>query len=363
MTMKNPALRGDTGPARVSHLRHGEPSYFSTPAGWAFVLLASYIIWFLTTSERSVYTVADQDAYLLYFKYTDWNWLQHYFAGIGMGFGLIPHLITDEIGWRLWIILVNSFGFTPESAIRLTVGLTNALVFCALARLRRPLLGLLLWAVIPAALFTIGLFQLRQGFGFGIAMVLAIRLRRPLLGLLIASTIHTTFAIPAILLIVARRSGSDNRISLPVMAIAGTVLAASAQTLFATFGGRRLNDYANYEAEFSVNLLVLLLSYGFASVQLIASLPYIRAVRLRAPLRELALMHIGLLAYLVCAFVFFPLGKDRVFYYISLMLPFFVQEIRVKNGITLWMTTVLFVMITADVYLASQKGVYGYFLR
>ncbi|WP_244817784.1 EpsG family protein [Caballeronia sp. Lep1P3] len=356
-------MRKSAGLLDVNQVRRDDRSYFATPAGWAFLLLSFYIIWFLTTSERSIYTVADQDAYLLYFKYTDWAWLKAYFQHTGTGLGLIPHIITDEIGWRLWIIFVNSFGFTPESAIRLTVALSNILVFCALARLRRPLLGLLVWTVVPAALFTIGLFQLRQGFGFGVAMLFAIGLRRPVLGMWIASTIHTTFVIPALLITVARQSGSDNRIAIPVVVVAGTVLAASAQTLFDTFGGRRLDDYANYAAEFSVNLLVLLLSYGLASVLVIASLPYMRAVRLRAPLRDLALMHLGLLAYLVCAFVFFPLGKDRVFYYISLLLPFLMQEIRVKDGVTLWMTTVLFCMMAADVYLASQKGVYWYFLR
>ena len=361
--MKNLALRRSSGLMDVNPVRHDYRPYFATPAGWAFLLLSAYIIWFLSTSERSIYTIADQDAYLLYFKYTDWEWLKAYFGHTGLGLNLIPHLITDEIGWRLWIILVNSLGFTPESGIRLTVALSNVLVFCALARLRRPLLGLVIWAVVPAALFTIGLFQLRQGFGFGVAMLLAIGLRRPVLGMWIASTIHTTFVIPAMLITVAQKSGRDNRIAIPVVVVFGTVLAASAQTLFDTFGGRRLDDYANYTAEFSINLLVLLMSYGLASVLVLASLPAMRAVRLRAPLRHLALMHLGLLAYLVCAFVFFPFGKDRVFYYISLLLPFLMQEIRVKDGITLWMTTVLYFMMAADVYLASQKGVYTYFFR
>ncbi|MFM0053120.1 EpsG family protein [Caballeronia grimmiae] len=361
--MKNLALRKSAGTMDVRQARPNDRSYFATPSGWAFLLLAFSIIWFLMTSERSVSTVADQDAYLAYFQFTDWAWLETYFRHNSLGLRLIPHIITDEIGWRLWIILVNSLGFRPESAIRLTVALSNILVFCALARLRRPLLGLVMWAVVPAALCTIGLFQLRQGFGFGVAMLIAIGLRRPVLGIWIASTIHTTFVIPALLITVARHSGSDNRIAIPVVVAAGIVLAASAQTLFDTFGGRRLDDYAGYAAEFSVNLLVLLLSYGLASVLLIGSLRYLRPVRMRPPMRNLALMHISLLAYLVSAFVFFPFGKDRVFYYISLLLPFLVQEIRVKGGITLWMTTVLFSMIAADVYLASQKGVYGYLLR
>ncbi|MDR5759805.1 EpsG family protein [Caballeronia sp. LZ035] len=341
----------------------GEPAFFSTPAGWAFLVIAATIIWFLVTADRSIYRIPDQDAYLVYFRYTDWAWLESYFQRRGFGPSLIPRMITDEIGWRLWIIFVNAFGFTPDTGIRITVALSNGLVFWALTRLRRPLLGLALWIVIPSALAITGLFQVRQGFAFAIAMTFAFVWRRPVLGMLIASTVHTTIAFPAALLIAARLSGRNNRVAIPLVCVAAGVLAASAQILFDTFGGRRIGDYANYEAEFSINLLVLMMSYAIGSALLLISLPYVRAVRLQTTLRELSLMHFGLVVYLVFAFVLFPFGKDRVFYYISLMLPFFVQEIRIRNSITLWLTTLLYLMIAAEAYLGWQRGSYVYLFR
>ncbi|WP_061170289.1 EpsG family protein [Caballeronia hypogeia] len=339
-----------------------ESAFLATWSGWAFIFIASYIIYLLCTSERQVWRLPDQEAYLAYFRYTDWNWLVHYFDRRGFGLSLIPRIVTDEIGWRLWIVSINSLGFTPDTAIRITVALANGLVFCALARLRRPLLGLFLWIVVPSALCITGLFQIRQGFAFGIAMLFAINFRRPVLGMLIASTIHTTIAFPTILLIAARLAGSNDRVAIPVVSIAGGLLSMSAQMLFDTFGGRRVGDYAGYTAEFSVNLLVLMLSYAIGSILLIKSLPYIRELRLRASLRDLSLMHFGLVVYLVFAFTLFPFGKDRVFYYISLMLPFFAQEIRVKNGVTLWLTIILYFMIFSEAYLAYGRGVYNYFI-
>src|SRR5262249_33109017 len=141
-TMKILALRKTTGPMGTSHVQTDEPAFFATPAGWAFLLIASYIIWFLVTSERSAYRLPDQDGYLVYFKYTDWNWLVRYFHRYGPSLSLIPHIVTDEVGWRLWILFVNAFGFTPDTGIRITVALANGFVFCALAQLRRPLIGL-----------------------------------------------------------------------------------------------------------------------------------------------------------------------------------------------------------------------------
>jgi hypothetical protein len=361
-TMKNLALRKTPGMMGASR-DSGEPAFFATPGGWAFLLIAASVIWFLVTAERSVYRIPDQNAYLVYFSYTDWAWLEGYFQRRGFGPGLIPHLVTDEIGWRLWIIFVNAFGFTPDTGIRITVALSNGLVFWALARLRRPLLGLILWIVIPSALAITGLFQVRQGFAFAIVMVFAFVWRRPVLGMLLASTIHTTIAFPAVLLIAARLGGRNDRVAIPAVCITAGVLAASAQLLFDTFGGRRIADYANYEAEFSFNLLVLMISYSIGSALVLASLPYVRAVRLRMTLRELSLMHFGLVVYLVFAFALFPFGKDRVFYYVSLMLPFLAQEIRIRNSVTLWLTTLLYFMIAAEVYLGWQRGSYVYLFR
>ncbi|SAL82381.1 hypothetical protein AWB67_06107 [Caballeronia terrestris] len=346
---------------KFSSLNESNPHHMLTPSGCAFVLIASYVIWFLVTADRM--SLPDQQPYLDYFRYTDWPWLIQYFQNRTTVINLFTGIFTDELGWRVWILLVNSCGFTPDDAVKLTVALTNGLVFIALARLRRPLLGLFLWIIIPAGLSIIGVFLVRQGFAFAVAMTFAIGMRRPILGMLIASTIHTTFAVPATLLIAVRMSGPRNEFAVPMVAVAGAILASSAEMLFANFGGRRVGDYAGYQAEFSVRLLVLMLSYSLASVLLLSSLKCIRSVNLRSVLRELALMQVGLLAYLIFAFTLFPFGKDRVFYLISLFLPFFLQEIRLRSTASLWMVLVLFSMVGAEVFLAYEKGTYVYFLK
>ena len=334
---------------------------FTTPSGWAFVLLSSFVLYYLATTVRPV-TLPDQAPYLDYFKWTDWQWMVDYFAQSKSAMNMAVGVVTDELGWRAWILLVNSFGVTPEIGIRVTVVIINALVFYSLSRLSRPLLGLVLWLAIPAAFPIVGLFQIRQGFAFAIAMLFALNFRRPVLGALIASSLHTTFAIPAILLIVVRLSGPRQKIALPAVCLAGILLASMGGLLFQDYGGRRIGDYAGYQAEFSDRLLVLMITYGIASAMVLYTLEPGENSRLHA-LRELATTHIGLIAYLVAAFLVFPFGKDRVFYYVSLLLPYFMQVLRVRTPASLWLLLALFVTIGAEMALANEKGAYNVILH
>jgi EpsG family len=334
---------------------------FTTPSGWAFLLLSSFALYYLATAGRSA-TLPDQLNYLIYFKITDWQWVVDYYSQSKSAVSFVVGIVTDELGWRAWIILVNSFGVTPETGVRVTVVIINALVFYSLSRLSRPLLGLLLWFVVPAALASVGLYQIRQGFAFAFAMLFAIQFRRPVLGALLASSIHTTFAIPAILLIVARVSGPRQKIALPVVSVAGVLLASMGSLLFQDYGGRRLGDYAGYQADFSIRLLVLMVTYGIASAMVLYTLKPGETSRYQS-LRELATMHIGLIVYLVAAFLVFPFGKDRVFYYVSLLLPYFAQEIRVRNPASLWLLLVLLVTMAAEIALGNDRGMYDFILH
>ncbi len=334
---------------------------FTTPSGWAFVLLSSFVLYYLATTERPV-TLPDQVPYLAYFKLTDWQWMVDYFSQGKSAMSMAAGVVTDELGWRAWILLVNSFGVTPETGIRITVVVINALVFYSLSRLSRPLLGLVLWLAIPVAFPIAGLFQIRQGFAFAIAMLFAIDFRRAVLGALIASSIHTTFAVPAILLIVVRMSGPRQKFALPAVCVAGMLLASMGSVLFQDYGGRRIGDYAGYQVDFSARLLVLMITYGIASAMVLYTLKPVENSRLQA-LRELATMHIGLIAYLVAAFLVFPFGKDRVFYYVSLLLPYFIQVLRVRTPASLWLLLVLFVMMGAEMSLANDKGAYDVILH
>jgi EpsG family len=350
--------RADSDPTGYEFSTH---ELFTTPSGWAFVLLSTFVLYYLATTERPP-TLPDQLPYLAYFKFTDWQWVVDYYHQSKSGLDMAVGVVTDELGWRAWIILVNSFGVTPEVGVRVTVVIINALVFYSLSRLSRPLLGLVLWLVIPAALAIVGLFQIRQGFAFAIAMLFAINFKRPVLGVLIASSIHTTFAAPAILLIVARLSGPRQKIALPAVSLAGILLASMGSVLFQDYGGRRIGDYAGYQADFSARLLVLMITYGIASAMVLSMVKPGENSRHQL-LRELATMHIGLIVYLVAAFVIFPFGKDRVFYYVSLLLPYFAQVIRVRTPASLWLLMVLLVTVGAEVILAHEKGAYDVILH
>lgn len=335
---------------------------FTTPTGWLFLLLASCVLYYLATADRPS-TLPDQANYVTYFEITNWQWVVDYFSQSTSALNLAIGLVTDELGWRTWIILVNSLGVSPETGVRITVVFLNALVFYTLSRLSRPLLGLLLWLVIPSALAIVGLFQIRQGFAFAVAMFVAISFKRPILGALLASSIHTTFAVPAILLIVTRMSGPKLKIALPAAGVSAILLAMAGRVLFQDYGGRRIAEYAGYEADFTIRLLILVITYGIASAMVLYQMPTEDKTSQPPSLRELAIMHIALIVYLAAAFLVFPFGKDRVFYYVSLLLPYFAQEIKVRNPISLWMLLVLFLMIAAEVALEEAKGHYTYLLQ
>jgi hypothetical protein len=333
----------------------------TTPDGWAFLLITAALLYFLAVTPRPN-TLPDQLPYLEYFRITNWDWVVSYIHQGKSALSTAVGITTDELGWRLWIILVNSLGFTPEEGIRVTIVVLNALVACSLSRLNRPLLGLLLWMIIPSALAIVGLFQIRQGFAFSVAMLFAINFRRPILGALIASTIHTTFAVPAVLLIAARMFGPRPKFSLPAVGFTGIAMACAGSALFKDFGGRRVSTFAGYQDDFTARLLILVITYGIASAIMLYTLKPNENSRTDS-LRELATMHLGLIVYLIAAFVVFPMGKDRVFYYVSLMLPYFVQTIRVRSPASLWFLTVLVVTMGSEAVLAGLKGAYDVLLN
>lgn len=357
MTKALPLQNSDaTGP------RSPTRKLFTTPTGWLFLLLASCVLYYLATADRPS-TLPDQANYVTYFEITNWQWVVDYFSQSTSALNLAIGLVTDELGWRTWIILVNSLGVSPETGVRITVVFLNALVFYTLSRLSRPLLGLLLWLVIPSALAIVGLFQIRQGFAFAVAMLMAISFKRPILGALLASSIHTTFAVPAILLIVTRMSGPKLKIALPAASVSAILVAMAGRVLFQDYGGRRIAEYAGYEAGFTIRLLILMITYGIASAMVLYQMPTEDKTSQPPSLRELAIMHIALIVYLAAAFLVFPFGKDRVFYYVSLLLPYFAQEIKVRNPVSLWMLLVLYLMIAAEVALEEAKGLYVYLLQ
>ena len=336
-------------------------AYFMTPSGWAFLVLATAAISIVAFRERSVGLIFDQEAYIQYFRSTDWHWLVQFYQNRQSDMGFLISLITEELGWRSWVILLNAFGVTPEGGIRTTVVLLNLIVMYSLLQTRRPLVGLLLWLVIPYALATVGLFQIRQGFGLAIAMLFTCRFNRPTLGMGLASFVHTTFAVPTALLLAAGFGGEKKR-SLIVASVTAIVLASAAKFLFANYGGRRIDEYTGYQENFTIKLLALLFFYTMASVMVLYSSWRSPETKREIAYTRLSIMHFGLFVYLVVAFFVFPFAKGRVWYCVPLLLPFLAPEIKFKNAAVLVITFGVFVAVAADATKSYFEGVYHYFL-
>ncbi len=338
-------------------------AYFMTPSGWAFLVLAATALSIVAFRERSVGLVFDQEAYIQYFRSTDWHWLVQFYRNRESDMGFLISLITEELGWRSWVIFLNAFGVSPEGGIRTTVVLLNLVVMYSLLQTRRPLVGLILWLVIPYALATVGLFQIRQGFGLAIAMLFACRFNRPTIGMGLASFVHTTFAVPTAFLMTAAFVGEEKKTrALVAVSAVAIVLASAAKFLFATYGGRRIDEYTGYQENFTIKLLSLLLFYTMASVMVLYSTWRAQDTQRQRSLTRLSIMHVGLFVYLVVAFFVFPFAKGRVWYCVPLLLPFLAPEIKFKNAIVLVITFGVFVAVAADATKSYFEGVYHYFL-
>jgi hypothetical protein len=362
VSMKASPMQGMTARVRAHPPRRAS-DYLKTPQGWIFLLFGALLLVLLATGERRVPNLLDQDNYLEYFRTTTWDWIVQLYDQRVSTTNFVISMITEELGWRIWVISLNALGLTPEVGVRVTVLVLNALVMIALLGVRRPLLGLILWSVIPFALLTVGLFQIRQGFAFAVAMVLTTRFQRPLTGWVLASFIHTTFAVPAMLLIAIRMFRRRGKwVALGAAGVVALALASSAGVLFRNFGGRRLAEYSGYQDDFTIRLVLLLVAYMFASVLVLYGSWRAADSRKQTTLTELSLMHISLVIYLVAAYFVFPLGKGRVWYCVPLLLAFLIPEIKFKTTAAWWVTGVVLLVLSADVLKSYYEGVYNYFL-
>jgi len=331
------------------------------PSMLGFLALSAFILLKIALGDRSM--LLDQDNYVAYFRDADPLWIVHLWSSSQSVVLFIVKTITDELGWRLWVLGLDSLGLSPDIAVRVTVVVLNVLMALALSRTRRPLLGLLLWALIPTGLATVGLFQIRQGFALSIAMYFAMCRQQPVRGALLASIVHTTFAYPALFLILAhflmRRSKA-----LAIVGVVGAALAMSLASawLFARFGGRRLEEYTQQE-EFTVNFLISLALYLIVPVLVIVlRRKHIEHVVREMVVHEIAIMHIGLIMFLIISFFVYPFGTQRIVYYGPLLLAFMLPEIRIKNSLILWIVAFILAILTYDIHKNYLLDTYKYFL-
>lgn len=339
--------------------------YSSAGAFWTD-LPASRLGWLVLTLVILAYALGldrtflvDQQNYLENFaRAPDLDWLDGLRKADSPLQIVIVWVFSEEALWQVWATVLGSI-FSPSAAVILTVFVLNLLVALAVMRLSDPISPLLIWIVVPVGFAVTGLLQIRQGFAFGLMLYFALRLNRPILGLLIAAAIHATFALALPFALIAWLCGRRGLLAI-VLAIALAVgTAYLGGILFEAFGGRRLKVYSVNDTE-ATSIL-----YVFGA--LLCSLPSLyRLLTLPAPdekpalsrcLASIALVHVGVVAFVATSFFVFPLGAGRVGYLIMLLLIPILPTMQ-RQG-RLIETGVYSIMLIYLVYLATKTALEG----
>lgn len=309
----------------------------------SYIFLASIVVLYSIFIDRT--NLLDYDAYLNYFINPSFsNYIETLFNTQG-AVGKIAFIFTEEIIWRIYVSIIG-FIFSPSVAVTFTAVLINVLLVFTFLKLQHKLLALILWILIPAGLFTLGTFQLRQGLAFAVFAYLAVVFCRPLMGALLAAMIHTTFFIPFVFLLLHvafKNKFKYSILSSVFISLLGTSIGGQ---LFEHFGGRRVLVYAIDEGANSINYVIGAIVYVLPTLYLI-----LRYQQHGDKNEAIWLMHTSVVVWVISSFFFFPLGTLRIGYYISL---FFILSIsatwRLHDKIHSILILLAFVLILWTTY-------------
>jgi hypothetical protein len=335
------------------------------PASWLLFYLYALLIAVLSvTLDRSV--LLDQQNYIDFVvQSASLDWVQEMFEDDSLLRGIVTQLVSEELLWRLWStglgLLLN-----PDTAVLLSVCVLNGLMMLAAARTDRPSLALALWLILPVGFAVTGTEQIRQGFGLGAMLYIALRMQRPVLASLIAALIHTTFAVTfafgVIHWIFKKR---------PLFALAGSILLAFAGAylgglLFEMFGGRRLLVYSSTEGDGNS------INYVFGGILCILPSLYWLVTTTQQEnedpaawtLSNLAISHVAVTSFTIFSFFMFPIGAGRVGYLQQLLLIPILPSLlaRRHNNVAFAICALLFLYL---IYLTGKSysdGVYAVLL-
>lgn len=263
------------------------------------------------------------------------GWLEELFKEGQSPVGLVVQIFSEELLWNVWTALLGSV-FEPETSVLVTVCILNLLMIGAAWRISEPVASLALWIILPLGLATVGLLQLRQGFGFAVMMFSATYLRRPLVGTLIAAMIHTTFAVAFIFAAISWIFRSRQFIALIVAVSLAFLGAYAGSVLFEMFGGRRLLTYSASEGATSINYVITALIMVLPSVYwLVTVTPAEQLDPGRRAISIMAVIHAGISAFVIFSFFIFPLGAGRIGYMtmLSLIAVFPSLRLRASNAV------------------------------
>jgi hypothetical protein len=327
---------------------------------------ASLLTWGVLAIVMGVYAVGIDRTFLL----DDSNYLDNFAAGPTLEWlrriapedsqrlGLIAGVFSEEALWQVWTTLLGSV-FTPPTAVVLTVCVLNLLIASAVTRLANPALALIIWMVVPVGFAVTGLLQLRQGFAFAVMLYFALRMNRPVLGTLMAAMIHTTFALALPFVLIAWLCGRQRLVALLLTVGLAGAAAYLGGVLFEAFGGRRLHTYDVNSSEATSIMYVfggMLCSLPSLHRLLSAPVSGETAVASRS-LDNLAIIHVGVIAFTAISFFVFPLGAGRVGYLTMLLLIPILATSRPREGLSGMLIFALLVLYL--IYLAVKTSLEG----
>ncbi len=303
--------------------------------------------------------LSDQQNYLDNFtNAVSLNWAHAILAGGSIWKSILVGIFSEEGLWQVW---ATGLGWLlePSTAVLVTACAISALLAFAVVRLPDPILPLILWLLLPVGFAAIGLLQLRQGFAFAVMMYVALRLERPVLATVLAAMIHTTFVLAVPITLIAWLCGRRYLLAMTLAVALAISIAYIGNMLFEMFGGRRLRVYSAGDTDATS------ISYVFGA--LLCVLPSLH--RLLAPqstgesdgqrrvLANIAVMHVGVVAFVVSCFFVFPLGAGRVGYLVMLLLIPILPTLRRRDG---RIGTALFALLMLYlVYLTTKSALEG----
>lgn len=249
--------------------------------------------------------------------------------------GLVVGIFSEEVLWHVWTTSLGVW-LAPTTAVVVTVCVLNLLIALSVVRLPDPVLPLVIWIVLPVGFAVTGLSLLRQGFAFAVMLYITLRFHRPVLGVLVAAAIHTTFALALPFAIIAWLCPRRRFLALVLAVGLGFGVAYAGGLLFEAFGGRRLQTYdANAPDASSIFYLFgALLCCLPAVIRLTSSAAPDETAGESRALADLAVIHVGIIAFVATSFFVFPLGTGRVGYLSMLLLIPLLPTVRRRNSAT-----------------------------
>ena len=327
-----------------------------------FGALSAFVIVIAITLDRNLLT--DQQNYLDAFAQA--NAFESLAQLLEKRPGLISltsQIFGDEILWQLWATGLRAV-VDPGTAVVISVATLNIMLSAAIARLEAPNRALIIWVALSVGFCVIGLIQIRQGFAFALMMFFMLRLKRPILGASLAAMVHTTFVLAAIFCCVDRLFRSRREVALAAAVAISFLGAYFGRLIFEVFGGRRLLIYTGNEGATSINYVLAGLICIVPSIYwLIRECPKSSALPLDRSLSSLVIVHVGVTAFTVFSTFMFPLGAGRVGYLTLLLLIPIVASIRPRRIEAFLVLTLIGAFLVYQTAKSYSEGAYAVLAR